>query len=599
MGSGSSSAKPPPEVSVPVVPQPREPELQDETAAGPGHRAASLRRVQAARKALVAIQCHQGATSASRGSPVRAKVSMFLWSGSRMLEKEVVASTVGELIRAARDTLDVDVDVICEGVELQHMPADLGLYDGVCRSFPATLQAYAAGSTERAKWLENLLELQIDSVRRLVYGCWWSSISFGCHSDCETLLSRSKSAQRARKSHPDVPEPEPELVSLVRDLQEELIESVGPNGFSALETAIESGDANLCRILVEARANLENSLDRALVRLDHGHGQNGQNGQNVEDVCRILWRDGVEIESFEAWKSKKPWERCLRAAATGCTWLVKDLLQKEKLKFEDVVCPRTQWNLTLEAALTSNGSLMELAMQNGKNVTKCDRSGRSALHYAALQGDEQLLVVIAEGLGQCALDHLDSADELGRTPLWYAAGGGHAAVCSWLCSRRCDPAKRDIEGTTAYFQAVCSSRNEPVLASLFPGKPCLVQQFFDYTADSQGLTLWHAAAMTNAVSAVEWMVQHAESPSDILCRGSMEGDTPLLRATMEGHAEMALLLIALRADPGLLAPGSPRDWAEVLPLPELQNTFWRHRNEIADAGWAVRCGKALICQDDF
>ena len=79
----------------------------------------------------------------------------------------------------------------------------------------------------------------------------------------------------------------------------------------------------------------------------------------------------------------------------------------------------------------------------------------------------------------------------------------------------------------------------------------------------------------------------------------MEGDTPLLRATMEGHAEMALLLIALRADPGLLAPGSPRDWAEVLPLPELQNTFWRHRNEIADAGWAVRCGKALICQDDF
>ena len=347
-----------------------------------------------------------------------------------------MAATVGELLRAARNALEVDVDVICEGVELQHLPSDLGLYDGVCRSFPATLQAYVAGSVERAKWLENLLELQIDSVRRLVYGCWWSSINSGCHSDCETLVSRSKRAQSAKS------EPEPELVSLVRDLQEELMESVGPNGFSALETAIESGDANLCRILVEARANLETSLDRALVRLDCDHRQDGQ---NVEDVCRILWRDGVEIESFEAWKSKKPWERCLRAAATGCTWLVEDLLQKEKLKFEDVVCPRTQWSLTLEAALTSNGSLMKLAMQKGRKVTTCDRSGRSALHYAALQGDEQLLVMIAETPGQCALDHLDSADELGlalsqstpkpyffqlcsvrasgRTPLWYAARG--------------------------------------------------------------------------------------------------------------------------------------------------------------------------------
>eukprot|EP00439_Symbiodinium_sp_Y106_P041620 s2708_g5.t1 len=579
MGSGSSSSKRPPEVSVNVVPQPQQPELQDElTAAGPGHRAASLRRVQAARRALAAIQPHQG--TKSRGSPVRATVLMSLWSGSRM-EKEVVAATVGELLRAARNALEVDVDVICEGVELQHLPSDLGLYDGVCRSFPATLQAYVAGSVERAKWLENLLELQIDSVRRLVYGCWWSSINSGCHSDCETLVSRSKRAQSAKS------EPEPELVSLVRDLQEELMESVGPNGFSALETAIESGDANLCRILVEARANLETSLDRALVRLDCDHRQDGQ---NVEDVCRILWRDGVEIESFEAWKSKKPWERCLRAAATGCTWLVEDLLQKEKLKFEDVVCPRTQWSLTLEAALTSNGSLMKLAMQKGRKVTTCDRSGRSALHYAALQGDEQLLVMIAETPGQCALDHLDSADELGRTPLWYAARGGHSGVCSWLCARRCDPAKRDIEGTNAYFQAVCSSRSGPaqqVLASLFPGKPCLDHQFFEHTADDK-VTLWHAAAMTNAVPAVEWMLQHAESPSDILCREGMDGDTPLLRATMEGHVEMALLLITLRADPGLLASGSPRDWAELLPLPELQNFFWRHRNEIADAGWAVR-----------
>ena len=74
-------------------------------------------------------------------------------------------------------------------------------------------------------------------------------------------------------------------------------------------------------------------------------------------------------------------------------------------------------------------------MQNGKNVTKCDRSGRSALHYAALQGDEQLLVMIAEGLGQCALDHLDSADELGLA-LGHSTHKADSFEFSW---NSCDP----------------------------------------------------------------------------------------------------------------------------------------------------------------
>ena len=356
--------------------------------------------VQQAKVAMCGLDC---------GDVIEREVHMHGPAGKciSFRRSQVTASTVGELLRAAREALKrEDVDVVCECTELQNLPTDAGLYDAVSRSYPKKLQAYVAASMERAKWLEDVLELQFETVRSLIYSSWWSSIQSGSLSTCQALVSPNQKTA----SMPGADSPE--LTLLVRELQTELLESVGPKGLSALEVAIDGGDADLCKVLVESRANLQNSLDQALSRLDlHGSSPRAK----IEEVCRILHNGGVAVE---AWQSKQPWDRCLRAAATGCTWLVEDLLQKDKLGFEDVVCPRTNWSLALEAAVTSNHSLMKLALQKGVEAAiHCDRSGRSVMHYAALQGDEQLLLMIAESMqaqGFRILDRIDAVDELGR-----------------------------------------------------------------------------------------------------------------------------------------------------------------------------------------
>ncbi|CAE7560718.1 sec14 [Symbiodinium pilosum] len=502
-----------------------------------------------------------------------ARVVMCGLRDGDLLEEEVTVATVGELLRAAEDLLKDAVDVVCECRELQSLPKDLGLYEAVSRSYPAKLQAYVAANVQRARWLDAVFELQIDSARRLAYEHLWNSISSGDHSSyLEQLVDIRVHSQRQSSSRQGTDD-SPELL-IVRDLQAELLESLGPMGRSPLEVAIDTSNAGLCKILVDSRANLQSSLDRALAKLEDSH----VSAEKAEEVCRILYDGGVTVE---AWRSLRPWEQCMRAATTGCTWLVEDLLRKNSLKLENVLCPTTKWNLALEAAITSNRSLMKLAL-DGKIVLECDRDGRSVLHYAALQGDQQLLLTILEAQPQGI--ELDGADELGQ------ALGGHAGICTWLCAQRCDPAKRDIEGTTAFFQAICSGgRDIPqnVLPSLFRGSPCLVSQFFNDTADNAGLTLWHVAAMNDAVPALQWMVQHAEGNLQLMLSES-NGDSPLLRATKEGNVQAASLLVMLNADPGLLVPDSPRDWATVLQLPELQNLFWSCRNEIIDAAWAVR-----------
>ena len=323
-----------------------------------------------------------------------------------------MASTVGELLREAREVFEhVDsMDVVCEYIELQSFPPEHGLYDAVCRSYPTKLQAFVTASAARATWLEDVLELQINSVRRLAYNSWWSSIHSRDYVACQALMSPSRQSQVSR-SKAEEAEPRPGTsvgtdsleMSLVQELQVELLQSTGPGQLSALEVAIDTGDADLCMLLLDSRANLEGSLDRALAKL--AKGRIGK----LEDVCRLLHRSGVEVES---WQSMEPCVQCLRAAATGCTWLLEDMLRKHGMKFEDVVCPNSKWNLTLEAAVTSNHSLMKLALQDGTRSLRCDRSGRSALHYAALQGDEQLLLMMAAAMPRDGLN-LDGPDELG------------------------------------------------------------------------------------------------------------------------------------------------------------------------------------------
>jgi len=81
-----------------------------------------------------------------------------------------------------------------------------------------------------------------------------------------------------------------------------------------------------------------------------------------------------------------------------------------------------------------------------------DRTGRTPMHYAALDGDlAQVRRLLAGGADPSA------ADDEGKTPLHFAAKGQHATVAQALLVAGADVDARDSHGNTALSNAVFKS----------------------------------------------------------------------------------------------------------------------------------------------
>ncbi|KAH8830458.1 ankyrin repeat-containing domain protein [Flagelloscypha sp. PMI_526] len=73
-----------------------------------------------------------------------------------------------------------------------------------------------------------------------------------------------------------------------------------------------------------------------------------------------------------------------------------------------------------------------------------DRSGKTALHYASLKGNEELVRMLCD-LGA----DFDLTDNQGNTPLHYASSWGHIPVVQLLIEKGCQFNARNNEGFTA------------------------------------------------------------------------------------------------------------------------------------------------------
>ena len=74
---------------------------------------------------------------------------------------------------------------------------------------------------------------------------------------------------------------------------------------------------------------------------------------------------------------------------------------------------------------------MRILLGHGAKAVACDDYGRTALHYAAWEGNEELIGMLLDADASCAsVTALD-----GDTPHYYAVQGGHQGAIDLLCIR--------------------------------------------------------------------------------------------------------------------------------------------------------------------
>ncbi len=217
------------------------------------------------------------------------------------------------------------------------------------------------------------------------------------------------------------------------------------------------------------------------------------------------------------------------------------------------------------AAANGNAEALNLLLQAGCDVTQPDESGDRPLHAAATGGNEQcartLLSVggllfadpqprncrgmtpahmassvdVLESLFECGAE-MDSRDNNGRTPLFFAAATDKVEAVNFLCevidSQGIELGQPDRRGDTPLHAAACNGATSSVLLLLQYGTPPDVR-------NSKGLRPIDLAARRGhtAVEKVlkEYELHHSISDSYF--------DSVLFLATLDGHRKVKEILV--------------------------------------------------------
>ena len=91
------------------------------------------------------------------------------------------------------------------------------------------------------------------------------------------------------------------------------------------------------------------------------------------------------------------------------------------------------------AVLDNDMMQVENSLKNKKNIVDYkNKDGQTALHYAALRNDSQMVKLLVDNQAL-----IDSADSLGRTPLHFASQNDSIAAAKILIEHQANPAIKD------------------------------------------------------------------------------------------------------------------------------------------------------------
>jgi ankyrin repeat protein len=208
--------------------------------------------------------------------------------------------------------------------------------------------------------------------------------------------------------------------------------------------------------------------------------------------------------------------------------------------------------------------LVRYLCEKGNHTQQADDSGLNALHYAAIAGQTETIAYLVQHgfvvdqteapLRQSKMKHCKK-----RTPLHLAALSGHSCAVSKLLALGANPETGDSQNNTLCEYAVLSKNTEMLqfvqqlpfyhqkehnirllhAAAVADNLEVLNELILDdvelSSIDRVGNTVLHKAAIYNAVSVTEMLVQGSK---ELLNLVNYEGDTALHLAAFYGHVSI-------------------------------------------------------------
>lgn len=202
------------------------------------------------------------------------------------------------------------------------------------------------------------------------------------------------------------------------------------------------------------------------------------------------------------------------------------------------------------------GEALEL-IDSGVDLGEADDNGRTALHYAARRGMQDVLEVLID-----ANVAIDPQDNWGRTPLFEAAQTANHAIAALLLKAGAKVNHRDKEGLTPLHLAAGSGHLAVVNLLLRKGADSMAR------SKDLGRTPLHRAAEAGHTPVLRMLVEQGALPnvSDDL------DQTPLSLAQRAGHTDaIAFLETALgRGEEGEVKKLEKRKPPEMLAAPKMR-----------------------------
>uniref|UniRef100_A0A7R9ZYG5 Uncharacterized protein n=1 Tax=Pyrodinium bahamense TaxID=73915 RepID=A0A7R9ZYG5_9DINO len=161
---------------------------------------------------------------------------------------------------------------------------------------------------------------------------------------------------------------------------------------------------------------------------------------------------------------------------------------------------------------------------------------RGALMRSVYENQVRVVYVLLEVSAS-----IEAVDDLGQTPLHWAARRGFEGMARMLLNRKAAVGSRNLEGVTPLHLAV-EQNFGPIVQLLLQhhADPCLAAQ--------DGRTALHVAADCGSAVAVAVLLEAKPEGSPLMEVESSRGETALVRAAARGQAAIAQLLLRTGAD---------------------------------------------------
>lgn len=202
----------------------------------------------------------------------------------------------------------------------------------------------------------------------------------------------------------------------------------------------------------------------------------------------------------------------------------------------------------------SNTAIMSALLNHGAQPTDAIEDGTSAFHLCAATATAALLADMVE-----ADTNVNIKNQLGQTPLMFAANAGNLDTMSFLIEQGADINLQTQEGYSALFFAV-KSHDLPVIQTLISGGADLQIKTQD------GTTLAQYAVYNKNYGFLTWFTQNMESLlsadaiSSTLKEYDRNGHQLLHAATKANQTDLVAALLERGADPASMSAPSRLKW---------------------------------------